>query len=92
MKHSPRRAQRLATKVVATVAMAAAATLALAGCGSSETGSSDAKDQTISYWLWDTNQQPAYQQCADVGLTGMTDTNSANNRSCVPVVIRQRPR
>ena len=65
MKHSPRRAQRLATKVVATVAMAAAATLALAGCGSSETGSSDAKDQTISYWLWDTNQQPAYQQCAD---------------------------
>lgn len=52
---------------------AAAIALVLAGCGGStdkgesgENGGSDsaAASGSISYWLWDTNQQPAYEKCA----------------------------
>lgn len=50
-------------RVRAIAAAAAAATLALAGCGSSSDGDGDG-DGAITYWLWDSNQQPAYQQCA----------------------------
>ncbi|WP_067779909.1 ABC transporter substrate-binding protein [Actinomyces vulturis] len=48
-------------------ASAAALTLAACGGGSSSGGGSDAdKDpNTITYWLWDANQQPAYQAVAD---------------------------
>ncbi len=35
--------------------------LLLTGCG----GGSSADSNTITYWLWDSNQQPAYQACAD---------------------------
>jgi len=59
----------------ALVASLVAAALALTGCSSSSGaaaagGSSDAIDTStasgdVSYWLWDSNQQPAYQQCAD---------------------------
>jgi len=59
----------------ALVASLVAAALALTGCSSSSgaaaaSGSSDAIDTStatgdVSYWLWDSNQQPAYQQCAD---------------------------
>lgn len=63
MKHPTRSLTRF------TVA-AAAGSLALAGCSSdSSAGDPSAGDapegQEISYWLWDSNQQPAYQQCAD---------------------------
>ncbi|MFP3712429.1 ABC transporter substrate-binding protein [Puerhibacterium sp. TATVAM-FAB25] len=52
-----------------TGALAAAAAilpLALAGCGapSGDEGGDAAAGGSITYWLWDTNQQPAYQQCA----------------------------
>ena len=29
------------------------------------TATSAHADTTINYWLWDSNQQPAYQACAD---------------------------
>ncbi len=52
---------------VAAVAAAAAVTLILAGCSSSGTddGGGGEATEEITYWLWDSNQQPAYQQCAD---------------------------
>ncbi|NWL32266.1 ABC transporter substrate-binding protein [Paenarthrobacter nitroguajacolicus] len=61
-------------KALGTVAVAAAAVLALSACsGGSSGGSSggDAAQGEISYWLWDANQLPAYQQCA-------TDFTKAN--------------
>ncbi|WP_422936680.1 ABC transporter substrate-binding protein [Sinomonas sp. P47F7] len=54
-------------KALGAVALAAAAALALSACsgGSNQASSSgDAKGE-VSYWLWDANQLPAYQQCAD---------------------------
>jgi multiple sugar transport system substrate-binding protein len=58
----------------------AAAALALSACGG---GSSSAEggDGQIDYWLWDSNQLPAYQQCAD-------DFQAAN--SDITVKITQR--
>ena len=44
------------------VAVAAASAIALTTCGN---GGGNAADGEISYWLWDANQLPAYQQCAD---------------------------
>ncbi|WP_395242690.1 ABC transporter substrate-binding protein [Agromyces sp. MMS24-K17] len=52
-------------RAVAVAAVAAVAPLVLAGCSAAGDGGSDASAETITYWLWDTNQQPAYQQCAD---------------------------
>ncbi|MDN4476444.1 sugar ABC transporter substrate-binding protein [Demequina sp. SYSU T00192] len=59
-------------KSLATTATLAIAVGALAGCsgGGSDDGSSEGSGQggdvtTISYGLWDSNQLPAYQQCAD---------------------------
>ncbi|MFV0458176.1 MAG: ABC transporter substrate-binding protein [Actinomycetales bacterium] len=46
----------------AVAAVSAAALIALAGCASDSTGESN---NTITYWLWDSGQQPGYQQCAD---------------------------
>lgn len=40
----------------------AAIPLVLAGCSAQPAGD---QASTITYWLWDSNQQPAYQQCAD---------------------------
>lgn len=58
--------QRIATAIVGIVAVS----LALAGCsnntstqGTSELTTANAHG-TISYWLWDNNQLPAYQACA----------------------------
>lgn len=46
------------------LAGALAATLALAGCaGSAGSGSADGT-VTLTYWMWDSNQVPGYQQCA----------------------------
>jgi multiple sugar transport system substrate-binding protein len=40
--------------------------LALTACGggSSKSSSGGAASGEVTYWLWDANQQPAYQQCA----------------------------
>ncbi|MEW1806729.1 sugar ABC transporter substrate-binding protein [Pseudarthrobacter sp. NPDC080039] len=50
-------------KALGSLAAAAAAVLALSACGSG--GSAEAGKGEINYWLWDANQLPAYQQCAD---------------------------
>jgi multiple sugar transport system substrate-binding protein len=50
-------------KALGTLAAAAAAVLALSACGNG--GSAESAKGEISYWLWDANQLPAYQQCAD---------------------------
>ncbi|MDT0346685.1 ABC transporter substrate-binding protein [Streptomyces litchfieldiae] len=47
----------------AWTAGAAAAALTLSACGGGATG--DGGGETVTYWLWDANQQPAYQECAD---------------------------
>lgn len=60
-------------KFLTGVIGAAALSVLLAACSSSgaDTGSSAsgsaaaAPKGEISYWLWDSNQQPAYQKCAD---------------------------
>lgn len=59
-------------RTAAVASIAVAVPLVLVACTSkspeatSSAGTtSAATNATISYWLWDTNQQPAYQQCAD---------------------------
>lgn len=56
------------TKTWLVTAMAAVPLLTVSACGSGggeATAGSDSDVTTIEYWLWDANQQPAYQQCAD---------------------------
>ena len=48
------------TKLAAALAAAA---LAFTGCSSSDEPA--APSNTITYWLWDSAQQPGYQKCAD---------------------------
>ncbi|MDH6514568.1 multiple sugar transport system substrate-binding protein [Streptomyces sp. SAI-208] len=43
-------------------ALAGALALSLTGCAGS--GSAGSSSNTVTYWLWDANQQPAYQACA----------------------------
>src|SRR5690349_692447 len=38
--------------------------LAVSACSGESTTDGDAASGEVSYWLWDANQQPAYQQCA----------------------------
>jgi len=55
---------RKTTRVLAAVA--ALPLLAVAACGGGgNDSSSSGGGGTIDYWLWDANQQPAYQKCAD---------------------------
>lgn len=44
-----------------------AAALALSACsgGSADTGSDSGDGVSLRYWLWDSNQQPAYTACVD---------------------------
>ena len=51
-------------KTLGAVAAAAAIAISLSACGGSAPASAEAKGE-INYWLWDANQLPAYQQCAD---------------------------
>jgi len=58
------------TTKLAAAASAVALGLTLVACGgpaaSTSAGGGDAAASgTISYWLWDANQLPAYQACAD---------------------------
>lgn len=59
MKHLNRPRRRVAAAVATTAALSM---VALAGCSSQP--SEGTASQELSYWLWDSNQQPAYQQCA----------------------------
>jgi len=58
-------------RIAAVASAAMLVPLGLAGCTGTPSPSAggDASGgisgQTISYWLWDSNQQPVYQQCAD---------------------------
>ncbi len=51
-------------KILGVAAAAAAIALSLSACGGPAPASTEAKGE-INYWLWDANQLPAYQQCAD---------------------------
>ncbi|MGX5771625.1 ABC transporter substrate-binding protein [Microbacterium trichothecenolyticum] len=62
MKHLNRPLGRL---LVGGTAAVAAVSLSLTGCAASGDNEPASGGQEISYWLWDSNQQPAYQQCAD---------------------------
>lgn len=53
---------RIRRSLVAAVGVAA---LALAGCSSPGSAPAGDSDVTLTYSLWDANQQPAYQACAD---------------------------
>lgn len=67
-------------KPARALAIAAAAVLALSACGSGG-GSAEAGEGELSYWLWDSSQLPAYQQCAD-------DFHTANPDITVKVTQR----
>lgn len=60
-------------KTLRALAAIAVLPLALTACSSGDSDSdasgSAAAGGTIDYWLWDANQQPAYQQCADAFAT-----------------------
>ncbi|WP_163541833.1 ABC transporter substrate-binding protein [Occultella kanbiaonis] len=58
--HSRRRG--LASRVARSSAALAAVTLVAAGCSGTAEGDGGT---AIDYWLWDANQLPAYQRCAD---------------------------
>ncbi|MCQ9165704.1 MULTISPECIES: sugar ABC transporter substrate-binding protein [unclassified Arthrobacter] len=51
-------------KTVGAVAIAVFAAASLSACGGASAGGNSASGD-VSYWLWDANQLPAYQQCAD---------------------------
>lgn len=61
MQHLNRPARQI---MIGGAATAAALSVILSGCAASQP-SDEVDAQEISYWLWDSNQQPAYQQCAD---------------------------
>ncbi|WP_104110955.1 sugar ABC transporter substrate-binding protein [Arthrobacter sp. N199823] len=65
-------------KTLSVTAVAAAIALSLTACGG---GATAAAEGEISYWLWDSNQLPAYQQCA-------TDFHTANPELSVKITQR----
>ena len=52
-------------KTIGAVAAAAAIALSLSACGGGSSATSAEAKGEINYWLWDANQLPAYQKCAD---------------------------
>lgn len=58
-------------KPLALVAVAAATTLALGACSSGSDSADGGGDVTLEYWMWDDQQVPLYQACADA----FTDAN-----------------
>ena len=56
---------RTMTRVLAVVAALPLFTLAACSGGDDGGGGSGGSGGQIDYWLWDANQQPAYQKCAD---------------------------
>lgn len=64
-------------KKTGLIGLAAVPLLVLTGC-SGGSGGGDSASGDITYWLWDANQQPAYEQCA-------TDFEAANEGSTVTI-------
>ena len=64
-----RTAKRCRRPILTTLTVLATAAAA-AACGSGDTGGGTG---TISYWLWDSAQQPGYQKCADAFHEGKPD-------------------
>jgi len=58
------RVRRRPRRRASLVGAAVTALVTLTGVGCAPQASSGAGDRTISYWLWDANQLPAYQACA----------------------------
>ncbi|WP_341996553.1 sugar ABC transporter substrate-binding protein [Microbacterium sp. LWH7-1.2] len=52
-------------RIVAALAAASVPALLLSSCSGQGGNSGAAEPEAITYWLWDSNQQPAYEQCAD---------------------------
>jgi multiple sugar transport system substrate-binding protein len=50
-------------RLLAATALAASATLLFSGCSASGGESADGSVE-LDYWLWDSNQQPGYEECA----------------------------
>lgn len=60
------------TRAITSIVALAVASLVLAGCSGTNTSTSDTDALStanakgnVSYWLWDNNQLPAYQACAN---------------------------
>ena len=51
------------TRARLALAVSTVPLLVLTGCGT-EPGAEASATGVIDYWLWDTNQLPAYQKCA----------------------------
>ncbi len=68
-------------KTLGAVAAAAAIALSLSACGGGSATSAESAKGEINYWLWDANQLPAYQQCAD-------DSTKANPDITVKITQR----
>lgn len=66
-------------RTVSAAAVAAVSILALSACGTG--GGSDSAQGELEYWLWDSSQLPAYQQCAD-------DFHAENPETTVTVTQR----
>ncbi|MFF2371960.1 ABC transporter substrate-binding protein [Agromyces sp. NPDC058110] len=58
MRHAPK------SRITASLAVSAAAAIALAGCSGAGGAGADG-DVTLTYAIWDQNQQPAMEQIAD---------------------------
>lgn len=53
----------ISTRALATLVGAVSMSLLAVGCGS-QGSSSMASSRTVTYWLWDSNQLPLYEECA----------------------------
>lgn len=56
-----------------SVSIAGALVIGLAACSGGGGGSGDGASGEITYWLWDSNQVPAYQACADAFTDAQSD-------------------
>lgn len=59
MRHAPK------SRITASLAVSAVAAIALAGCSGAPGGAGADGDVTLTYAIWDQNQQPAMEQIAD---------------------------
>ena len=63
LSHRPRRTPRTRTRLA--LAVSTVPLLALTGCGADPDAEATATG-VVDYWMWDTNQLPAYQKCAEM--------------------------
>ncbi|MCC5783229.1 MULTISPECIES: ABC transporter substrate-binding protein [Kocuria] len=63
LSHRPRRTAR--TRARLALAASAVPLFALTGCGAGADAEATATG-VVDYWMWDTNQLPAYQKCAEM--------------------------